>query len=128
MELEKNGIAIIDVNTDGRLIEEDDEVKALGLSVETIRVRIADLLGEIAKRFLDSDMPLTVFSIGGDTLKAIIDSLGCTEIVPVCELDAGVVLNQIVYRDREIPIISKSGGFGDDMTVMRIISKVKENK
>ncbi len=128
MELEKNGIAIIDVNTDGRLIEEDDDVKALGLSVETIRVRIAGLLGEIAKRFLDSDMPLTVFSIGGDTLKAIIDSLGCTEIVPVCELDAGVVLNQIVYRDREIPIISKSGGFGDDMTVMRIISKVKENK
>lgn len=128
IEIERNGIAIIDVNSDNHVMDDAGNLRMLDLAGDPLRVKIAGLLGSIAKVFLDKNPDLTIFTIGGDTLKAIVDSLDCTEITPVCELDAGVVLNSIEYKEKTVSIVSKSGGFGDDMTVLNLLNETKEKE
>ncbi len=124
-EVSKNGCAIIDVNGSKKITEEDEEAQKYGLTINTLRQNIANLLGNLTKRLIDSGLDIIVYSIGGDTLKAIINALSINEINAVCELDAGVVLNSISYEDKSLFVISKSGGFGDENTVLNFLNALK---
>ena len=121
--IKENGWCIIDVNGKDCIVTEkstllnDDEI---------LRERIVSILGCLTKKIIDAELGTTIFSIGGDTLKAIIDALSVDEISTVSELDTGVVLNCVGYRDNLVYIISKSGGFGDENTVLSLLKKIKK--
>lgn len=84
------------------------------LTLEDIRQKISHQMGLILKALIDRGADGCFMIIGGDTLLAFMSSIGCHELVPVCELQPGVVLSRIAYRGREYEIISKSGGFGEE--------------
>lgn len=83
------------------------------LPLEEIRQKISGRLGEVLKTLVESDVDKRLMIIGGDTLLAFMNAIGCTELTPVREIRSGVVLSLLTYHDRTYQIISKSGGFGE---------------
>lgn len=77
------------------------------------RERISDNLAAITKNMLDCGLEATLLCTGGDTLVALMRAVGVTELSPMCEMAAGVVLTELIYHDKSYQIISKSGGFGE---------------
>ena len=86
--------------------------KELGMDLEQMRCRISQTMGSILRQLLDLGLDATLLVTGGDTLMAFMDQIGQNELVPICELTAGVVLSQITYRGHSYNLLSKSGGFG----------------
>jgi D-threonate/D-erythronate kinase len=60
---------------------------------------------------------------GGTTARALLDALGVAALDLVAELDPGIVLARPVGR-HPIPVITKSGGFGDDRTLLRAVCRI----
>jgi D-threonate/D-erythronate kinase len=60
---------------------------------------------------------------GGTTARALLDALGVVALDLVAELDPGIVLARPVGR-HPIPVITKSGGFGDDRTLLRAVRRI----
>jgi 4-hydroxythreonine-4-phosphate dehydrogenase len=60
---------------------------------------------------------------GGTTARALLDALGVTALDLVAELDPGIVLARPVDRPA-VPVITKSGGFGDDRTLLRAVRRI----
>jgi Uncharacterized protein conserved in bacteria len=81
---------------------------------------VSDNLGRLVKRLFDRRFCGAVVVTGGDTLRGVLSSLGCTDIMPLCEIETGVVLSQAnIAGDKQI-IVSKSGGIGSDEVFVRI--------
>ncbi len=67
----------------------------------------------------------TLVIFGGDTLMALIRALGVNVIVPVVELQAGIVVSSFAFRGRNINLITKPGGYGERKTLATLISQIK---
>lgn len=50
---------------------------------------------------------------GGDMVASILEELGCYQVIASKEIVTGVPLCQIRYQDRDVSLVTKSGGFGD---------------
>lgn len=83
-----------------------------GLGIEDVRVGISTALGSILSALFTSPDLGTLLITGGDTLLQCMQQLGVTELEPICELYAGVVLSRFSYRDCSRYVLSKSSGFG----------------
>lgn len=99
-----------------------------GLSMDQVRVRISTVLGNLMKNLLDAGLDGTLMCTGGDTLLALIEAVGVSELIPVCELDTGVVLTHFTYGGKEHYIISKSGGFGTPDLLCRLAEMIGTGK
>ena len=88
--------------------------------LEARRSRISRRLGELIRELMDRSVGRRILIIGGDTLLALMDALGCTRITPLCEPDSGVVLSALEYGGRRFQILSKSGGFGSEDLLTRL--------
>jgi uncharacterized protein YgbK (DUF1537 family) len=53
-------------------------------------------------------------------LLAILDALGRPPIIPLGELEPGVVLARLEGRDNPDWLVTKAGGFGDDKLLLRL--------
>jgi len=95
-----------------------------GLTTEDLRVRISEQLGHLVRRMLDGGLEATMLCTGGDTLLALMRTVGTAELTPVCELAAGAVLTDFVYHGKAYHIISKSGGFGAPDLFVRLARSV----
>ena len=58
---------------------------------------------------------------GGDTAFAVLRSWGCTGIDLFEEIESGVVLSASVGV-RVLPVVTKSGSFGDPETLVRALA------
>lgn len=87
---------------------------------ETLRQRISQRLGQLIQALLRRGMERRVMIIGGDTLSAFIDTIGCRTISPLREIDHGVVLSRFAYDGKTHQILSKSGGFGGEELLVKI--------
>lgn len=94
---------------------------------EDMRARIADTMGSILKRLLDMGAESTVMITGGDTLLAFMQQIHVSELADSCEILPGVALSKISYRGREIGMISKSGGFGDENLFIELHQTLRKN-
>ena len=74
------------------------------------------------------DIDATILITGGDTLLQCMKQMNATEIEPILELDPGVVLSEVQYKDRSGYIISKSGGFGKEDLLVSIVEMLKGEK
>ena len=95
-----------------------------GLSLDELRVRIADTLGRVAEHLVRAGVKSTMLLTGGDTLMGFMRHIGCDEIVPVCEMAPGTVLSQVDIDGRTYSIISKSGGFGEEKLIAELAEKI----
>ena len=73
---------------------------------------------------LDGGLDATILCTGGDTLLALMRTVGVAELTPVCEVATGAVLTSFVYHGKVYYIISKSGGFGEPDLFCRLASLV----
>lgn len=97
-----------------------------GLSLDELRVRIADTLGRVVEHLVRAGVKSTMLLTGGDTLMGFMRHIGCDEIVPVCEMAPGTVLSQMDIDGRTYSIISKSGGFGEEKLIAELAEKIGE--
>ena len=101
-----------------------DYVQKKGLEGEETRVCIASFLAEIMAE-LPETYEGTVMVIGGDTLLACLERLGCKDLEPLAELFPGVVLSRYRAGDKERMLISKSGGFGSGRLLLDLRGMMK---
>lgn len=95
-----------------------------GETVEELRSRVAQRLGEIMYAWFCFGLDHTLVTIGGDTLAGFMKKAGCSTLTPVCELSDGVVCSTLSLGGRELQMVSKSGGFGEENVLIDIASKL----
>lgn len=110
--------------TDRYLVDTLDEEGAEGaleyakrkkLSSSQVRFGIADTLGWIAAGMVKRGWNGTLCLTGGDTLMGFMRLTKVTELVPICEIGKGAVLSAMHWNGKRIQVISKSGGFGEEV-------------
>lgn len=123
-EAGERGRLILDVNDPPGRDDTAAYAKERGLTTEDLRVRISSQLGQLVRRLLEGGLDATLLCTGGDTLLALMRTVGTAELLPVCELDAGAVLTAFVYQGKPYHIISKSGGFGSPDLFIRLARSI----
>lgn len=121
--LAERACLILDVN-DVRPGETGLYAEKRGLDTEQVRVRIAATLGALLKRLMEEKIGATLLLTGGDTLLAFLRQIGVEELIPGWELAPGVVISRLTYENSAYDVISKSGGFGDEDLICRLIQSV----
>jgi D-threonate/D-erythronate kinase len=83
----------------------------------------ARIAHEVHSLATDMKGPQTLLIAGGETLRSLCLSLGTEHLAVLGQIDPGVPVSRMVGgRWDGTEVISKSGGFGDDRLLMRIIS------
>ncbi len=93
-----------------------------------LRQIIADNLGDIINRLVEAGFQRTIMVIGGDTLKSVIEKMNCSSVEPVAEIYDGTVLFYLDTKQGIIPVLSKSGGFGEEGLLVDIENTLKEKE
>lgn len=95
-----------------------------GISRDKIRFSITACHGKILRYLAERGLPYTMLITGGDTLMGFMKEMGCGQLHPVCEIARGAVLSNLKWKGMTIPVISKSGGFGDREVMVKIGDQV----
>jgi uncharacterized protein YgbK (DUF1537 family) len=61
---------------------------------------------------------------GGETARAVLLGLGCCTLSPVLEVLPGVPVALVHAGSRDIPVVTKAGGFGDENLVKCILNRL----
>ena len=115
------------------IIDSNDEVseatrsyaRSRGISPDKIRGLIAHNMGNLVSQLVERGAEATYLLTGGDTAMGFMDRIQVKELTPLCEIDQGSVLSEIRYGNRNVPIITKSGGFGSPAALVAIREKLK---
>ncbi len=97
-----------------------------GLEAERIASLIAKNLAGLVAGILKSYALSTLVIFGGDTTMALLDALGIDFLKPLEEVIAGVPVS--VPEKGDLYLITKSGGFGDEDVLGRILSRSRPAK
>lgn len=84
------------------------------LATKDYRFKIGESLGKLTEALWTTNQVSTFLFTGGDTLFQSMEVLGVTAIKPIVEISPGVVLAIIKWNERELQVITKSGGFGEE--------------
>ena len=98
------------------------------IPLEEARVYIADRISEILECVMDTGVIPTIMVIGGDTLIHFVRKMKCRQISLLYELEKGVVYSSMRSKGRTLKVISKSGGFGEEDLLIRLIGMAKESE
>ena len=98
----------------------------LGLDTRQIGERIVFNLGRAAKKLIDSGFGGTLCLFGGDCVSAALGRLGCRGLLPVREIEPGVVVSRAFLPDGELTLVTKSGGFGSPDILEKLIKTAEE--
>lgn len=105
--------AILDANDPVDKAETDSYIRGHGLTIDEVRVNISRAVTGAAKAMIDAGLEARLMCVGGDTLLALMRAVGVYELVPMCEIETGVVLTSFEYNGKSYYIMTKSGGFGE---------------
>lgn len=94
------------------------------LKTTDMRFWIADALGRIAAEMVDRGLDYTISMTGGDTLMGFMRVTNTTELEPVCEIGKGAVMSVMRWKGKEIQVISKSGGFGEEDIFLKMYEAI----
>ena len=122
--LAANTRCIIETNDLGGNQPTADYAAQLGISLETLRLRIAGGLGQLVASIFTSPALGTLLLTGGDTLLQCMNWVGVKELEPICELEKGVVLASFAYNGCTRHVITKSGGFGQDTLLTELAAHI----
>lgn len=122
--LAANPRCIIETNDAGGNQPTADYAAALGIDLDTLRVRIAGSLGQLVKGIFSSPSLGTILMTGGDTLLQCMNCLGVAKLEPICEMEKGVVLARFTCNGHTRHIITKSGGFGQESLMTDLAERI----
>ncbi len=98
----------------------------LGLDTRKTGQRIVRNLGRAAKKLVDSGFDGTLCLFGGDCVSAALSQMGCRGLLPVREIETGVVVSRAFLPDGELTLVTKSGGFGSPDVLEKLIKTAEE--
>ena len=110
----ENPVVILNANGPGEPEATCQYAKENGITQEQLRTEIVSVMGYMIEALLDKELDATAFLMGGDLLYQFAKQTGMKAISPICELEKGVVLSEALYKGKNIKLISKSGGFGQE--------------
>ena len=82
-------------------------------------VALAEEIGATVQVILDEAPAAGLVLTGGATALAVAVTLGATALRLRCELSEGLPLGEFAVGDRRVPVVTKSGGFGDPHALIR---------
>jgi 4-hydroxythreonine-4-phosphate dehydrogenase len=88
---------------------------------------IAKNLGNLAKEVAKRTDLETVVIIGGDTAVEVIGALGISGVVPWEEISTGAVFSKSIGKARRVNLITKSGGFGEEESIIKIMQYITDH-
>src|SRR5699024_5885213 len=94
--------------------------KAVNENFKKVSKKITTRLSDIVKEVI-VDKDISLILTGGDTAKAICESIGGKAIKLSHEIEEGLPIGNLVLRKKNIPIVTKAGGFGDEYTLSKAI-------
>lgn len=108
----------------------EEYLMSLNISKEEAKdsLIIAEALGEISREILEESKIKTIISTGGDTSLQVCRYLNAKGIQLYEEVLPGVPLGKIILDENlnlNLNIVTKSGSFGEDDTLIKIISYLK---
>jgi len=106
----------------------DAIIASLRLDWKQAGERISSALMKVTKQVLARGFQGTLMCIGGDTMNAMVDMLQAESLIPIRELQPGVVLSLCRTAAGERPVISKSGGFGGRDLLPVLTSRLTANR
>lgn len=120
-------LLIIDVFSGDTIGDARAYAQESGFSPEEISERIAARLGALAGYISRLAEDATLMIIGGDTLYSFMQQLKKPVLDPVCEPVNGTVSMYIKTEGHNFPLISKSGGFGQEDLIIEASNYVMKN-
>ena len=116
----RNSHAFLDANNPIETEKTNEYIKSHKMTIEDVRLCISNSATGAAKELLNLGLEARLMCVGGDTLLALMKSVGVNELVPVCEIEKGVVLTSFSYKNKSYYIMTKSGAFGDENLLVKI--------
>ncbi|WP_349671047.1 four-carbon acid sugar kinase family protein [Lacrimispora sp.] len=101
--------------------------KEKGIGLSQIRENVVTVMAQLIESLIDRGVKATVFLMGGDLLYQFVKQTGINVISPVCEVEQGIVLSEVLYKGNRLNIISKSGGFGRETLFMDLSNRFLTN-
>lgn len=107
-EINRNHLIIFETSSKDTI----RDIKAIK-NKNNIREKIGNSLGNLVDSLWNEEDESTYLFTGGDTLFQVMKKMNISKISPLLEYEPGIVISKVQYNEQEIPIITKSGGFGD---------------
>ncbi len=125
--IKEHEVCIID--TFDRVSDETKQIAIkTGLSVKNIGERIAENVGDLMERLIE-DFPRALYMLtGGDTLYGYLKKHEKAEIIPLREVEKGVVLTMARENGKILYMVTKAGGLGTKQVIENTKRYMKERK
>lgn len=120
----KEKCCILDTAT----INAQDKADLVKYDIQSARIQVGQFLGKVIKNLLECKLDNTIVIIGGDTLLQFFETMGCDEVIPVCEIRPGLVLSLMSLNNRKRWVISKSGGFGNKELLVELLELISDER
>jgi D-threonate/D-erythronate kinase len=116
------GLAVLSTRAD--IADTQELGAALGLAPAQVAARIASALAAISRTLAIESSISGIVATGGDTAKAICDSLLAEALEIEGEIEAGIPLMRLL-GPTTLPIVIKAGGFGSPQAITQAIEAIK---
>lgn len=112
-------------------LEGDDALlyaQAHGITREEIRYLVTQCHSRIMNYLVEQGINNTFFMTGGDTLMGFMKTISGAQLIPVSELSQGTVLSQLKWKNHQLQVVSKSGGFGEEDVLVKLAEKLVQRE
>jgi len=96
------------------------------LSFRDLEVKIKEIFGEIVFKVIQESSLRKLILTGGDIALGVCKELGISNLTILDELLPGIPLSIAYYKNTDLNIITKAGGFGEEDTLYRLINNFKK--
>ena len=117
--------SILDANNPNEISKTNEYISQHNLTPDEVRLNISRSVTGAAKSIIDGGLDARLICVGGDTLLALMQAVGVHELVPMFEVEKGVVLTSFTYNAKSYYIMTKSGGFGEKDLLVKLAEKIK---
>lgn len=117
--------SILDANNPNEISKTNEYISKHNLTPDEVRLNISRSVTGAAKSIIDGGLDARLICVGGDTLLALMQAVGVHELVPMFEVEKGVVLTSFTYNAKSYYIMTKSGGFGEKDLLVKLAEKIK---
>ena len=115
--------SVLDANNPAETEQTNNYIKSHNLNLDQVMHNISHAIAGAGKALIDEGLDARLMCVGGDTLLALMEAVGVTELVPLCEIALGVVLTSFEYSGKRYYIMTKSGGFGEPDLLVNLAGK-----
>ncbi|MBY8982611.1 MAG: four-carbon acid sugar kinase family protein [Candidatus Lokiarchaeota archaeon] len=95
------------------------------ISFRELEIKIKTFLGKLTSRIVKNSHARNLILTGGDIALGVCKELGISNLTILDELLPGIPLSASYHENIHINIVTKAGGFGEEDTLYKLITKLK---